>query len=258
MSLCRKAETSPAKDTSPCSFHKCFFFLFNPPGGGIAAERNSLLAGASQTAPKIAKSPPPPRFSDRYCPERLATIPIMIHESHPWEKQILADADVICRWAAKSTAPDRRYMILERKIFVSAFSMRKLIENNKLTDRTKKLAVPCRAYPFRGTHIDFLNFHRLDEHYNFSKEKRVSMNIKSLANQIIHSRIFHWQITEDCSRSPVSDFLVSSDHAMKKALYAISINDYISALRAIGKDVVNKIIVKRKENEPGHLIIEIR
>ena len=191
--------------------------------------------------------------------DRLATIPVMIHESHPWKKKILADADVISRWAAKSTASDRSYMILERKIFVSAFRMRKLIENNKLTDRTKKLTVPCRAYPFRGTHIDFLNSHRLDEHYDFSKEKRVSMNINMLANQIIHSMIFHWQSTEDCSRSPVSGFLVSSDHAMKKELYAIAITDYISALRTIGRDVVNKITIKRqdeKEGEPGRLVFE--
>ena len=169
----------------------------------------------------------------------------MIHESYPWKKQLLKDAEVISRWAAKSTASERRCMILERKILVSAFSVRKLIDDHKLTDNAKELAIPCQEYPFTGTNIDRFNCHRLNDHYDFSLGTQSTIRIRELANQIIHSLILCFEYAEDHPRAPVTGLLVSSDRAMNNRLYRIAINDYVSALRTVGRDVVTQITAIR-------------
>jgi len=50
----------------------------------------------------------------------------MIAESSHWKEPLGRDADIIERWALK---PDneRRYAILERKIMLSAFAIRRLV-----------------------------------------------------------------------------------------------------------------------------------
>ncbi|MCJ8518522.1 hypothetical protein ABID21_001154 [Pseudorhizobium tarimense] len=57
----------------------------------------------------------------------------MIADSAPWKDELLKDADLIERWAAKARPSERGSILIERKVFVSAFAMRKLIECEKVS-----------------------------------------------------------------------------------------------------------------------------
>ena len=161
----------------------------------------------------------------------------MIAESYPWKRDLLRDAGIIERWAAKKTNSEYRSMLLEKKVFLSAFVIRKLIEDHKLTDDIRELSIFCRVYPARGTDVDIMNWHKVDEHYDLSSQQRADINIKSLASQIIHNLIFMFQFIEEGS-SPISGFFVTSDWGKDKQLYGVTLTDYLFAMRSVGNDWV--------------------
>lgn len=160
----------------------------------------------------------------------------MIHESHPWKRDLLKDADIIERWATKKTGSEYRSMLLEKKVFLSAFVIRKLIENYKATDKTKEYSLQCRMYPACGTSVDIMNRHHIEKHYDFSSERRSSIKIRALANQIVHSLVFMFEISEEEYTAPISGFFVASDWGKDEQLYGVAIDDYLTAMRLFGND----------------------
>lgn len=55
----------------------------------------------------------------------------MIHESGPWKTNLIRDTALTERWAAKPHHYDRRSFLIERKVFLAAYAMRKLDEDLK-------------------------------------------------------------------------------------------------------------------------------
>ncbi len=168
----------------------------------------------------------------------------MIRESYPWKRDLLRDADIIERWAAKKTDSEYRSMLLEKKVFLSAFVIRKLIEDHKITDQITECSILCRVYPARGTEVDIMNWHDIDEHYDLSSEQRADINIKSFANQIIHNLVFMFEGSEERS-SPISGFVVASDRGKDKQLYGVTLSAYLSAMRSVGNDWVTELHAER-------------
>ncbi len=171
----------------------------------------------------------------------------MIRESYPWKPDLLRDADIIEKWAAKKTDSEYRLMLLEKKVFLSAFVIRKLIEDCKITDKIAECSILCRVYPTRGTEVDFMNWHDLDKHYDLSSKQRADINIKSFANQIVHNLVFSFEFSEERS-SPVSGFVVASDWGKGKQLYGVTLSAYLSAMRSIGNDRVTEFHAKRTKD----------
>ena len=151
----------------------------------------------------------------------------MIRESYPWKRDLLRDANIIERWASKKTDSEYRVMLLEKKVFLSAFVIRKLIEDYKISDKIAECSILCRVYPARGTEVDILSWHDIDKHYDLSSEQRADINIKSFANQIIHNLVFLFEFSEERS-SPVSGFVVASDWGKGKQLYGVTLSAYLS------------------------------
>jgi hypothetical protein len=171
----------------------------------------------------------------------------MISESYPWKRDLLRDADIIERWAAKKTNSEYRFMLLEKKIFLSAFVVRKLIEDRKLTDAIKEYSISCRVFPARGTDVDIMNWHHIDEHYDLSSQQRADTNIKSIASQIIHNLIFIFEFIKEGS-SPISGFVVASDWGKDKQLYGVTLTDYLIAIRSVGNDWVKEYRAEKTKN----------
>jgi hypothetical protein len=55
----------------------------------------------------------------------------MIYDSMPWKKGLLRDAAIIERWANKKPT-ERQSIIIEKKIFITSYVVRKLIEGHKV------------------------------------------------------------------------------------------------------------------------------
>ncbi len=94
----------------------------------------------------------------------------MIWESYPWKEVLLKDADIIERWCQRHLT-QRGMALIERKIFVSAYAIRKLFEAEKLTTNLDGQSLRCSRIERTKSHITGARHdaYNLDEHYDFSK-----------------------------------------------------------------------------------------
>jgi hypothetical protein len=157
----------------------------------------------------------------------------MIWESGPWKAGLLNDARLLERWASKKNRPTQRGVIFEKKVFLAAYAIRRLFEAEKVCTVLKKKPIPCLRFPRTTTLADFLNWHRLDEHFDLAKPAPSILGVTALVNQIIHSFIFTLEVNED---DCVTRFFVASDRERTKNLFSIALCDFISLMREIGDD----------------------
>ena len=167
----------------------------------------------------------------------------MIYESYPWKRELMRDADIIVRWSAKKTSSNHREFILEKKIFLTAFAIRKLIHSYKTTGKIKLYNVPCEEYKnLNNTKIDFMNNHKVHQYFDLESGNKCHLTLYYITNLIIHSVIFFFFYEEDDS---ASGFYVSSDRLSDKKLYLIDIRDYVEAMRMVSNDYVAKMRYER-------------
>lgn len=159
----------------------------------------------------------------------------MIYESHPWKAELLKDAEIIQRWAAKTEVSVRRETLLEKKVFISAYAMRKLMEAKKLTTRVDSFSLKVTTYPRTQSKISRLNDHRLDEHFNFDSGRKTTIGVRQLLNEIIHSRLFSF-FEDETGR--LEAFFVCSDQNIDKKGLVVAFPNYAKLMTTVGKDHV--------------------
>ena len=156
----------------------------------------------------------------------------MIQRSAPWKAELLRDADLIERWAKKTVESERRSALLERKVFVSAYAIRRLNEAVKISSRFREVTLPITRFPPTGTSVHQWNIHRFDEHYDLSDGRVEQMPIFRFLNLIIHSLVF----AEEWNRkSQITGFSVTSDNASEKGLYRVGLKNFIDLMRDVGR-----------------------
>jgi hypothetical protein len=166
----------------------------------------------------------------------------MIRESAPWKAELLRDAVLIERWAAKTVETERRSVLLERKIFVSAYAIRRLNEAAKISSRFREVALPITRFPPTGTSVDQWNVHRFDEHYDLTDDRTEQMPLFRFLNLIIHSLIFAEEIND---RMQITGFAVTSDNSSEKGLYRIELKAFTDLMRDVGRDYPSTFVRRR-------------
>lgn len=156
----------------------------------------------------------------------------MIWESAPWKNDLLRDADIIERWAKKPTST-KGQILLEKKIFVAAYAMRKLGEGGKLSDSLKTTALKVQSFPRTDSTLTPLNYHRFEKHFDLAAARPESMRVRVLLNEIIHSRIFVFSVDET---ETTIGFLVCSGRNMNDRLLSVPLPDFISFMRRVGNN----------------------
>jgi hypothetical protein len=171
----------------------------------------------------------------------------MIWESQPWKVALRQDVRSLRR-LADAPVTDKRTMKYERTLFLAAFSIRKLIEANKLTDRVARINIKCRRIPVLDEDRipDRLNWHRIEAFYDLSKPEVRSIPLKAFTNQIIHSFIFIPEVQTDDGQ--LSGFLVSSDFDRKKCLYQFEFEDILQIIEAVATDDIVQALWERDAN----------
>lgn len=152
----------------------------------------------------------------------------LIYESWHWKKRLAKDAETIERWASKAAVTDRRSFLLEEKIFLAAYAVRKLADLQKLESSFDDRVVLCQMFSSTSDEITISNNHRPDELYDFSKSIRSAIRSIDLLNLIIHSLIFIEVMNDDFT---VQAFLVTSDKKRYNGLWMVSIRDFIKLIR---------------------------
>lgn len=159
----------------------------------------------------------------------------MIAESAPWKDQLLKDADLIERWAAKARPSERGSILIERKVFVSAFAMRKLIECEKVSNEIEGRSVRAERFDLQpGQRLDWWTRHSFWEAFNVEAPATCSLGIGDLLDIIVHSKVFSECVyAEDDLR--VSGFFVTSDRK-DNHLWLVPLAAYTDLMRRVGND----------------------
>jgi hypothetical protein len=176
----------------------------------------------------------------------------MIWESHFWKTDILKGVNLITRWQSR-TATERQNVIIEKKVMINAYVIRKLIEARKLSDRVRDAEIAVKVYPSLGSRVTHDNWEKLDRHYNFLSPIWQQRKWKFLLDQIIHSFVFMLYGDDECS---ARGFLVSSDRKRKSEPYEVPFTDFCGYARTVGETTLGEVVemsICKPEKRPSSL-----
>src|SRR5690349_14570963 len=142
----------------------------------------------------------------------------MIWESSIWKNELLRAAVELTlrksqrRWSVNAEAK------LERTVLTGFWSIRKLAEAHKFSTEIVSRQVTLIRFPFLGKPIDYLNYHRFIELYNFNRPLAESMPVAALCNQFIHSFVFSVVLGDT---GGLVGILFNSDRSRRRGVYEI-------------------------------------
>jgi hypothetical protein len=176
----------------------------------------------------------------------------MIWESGYWKEDLIKDADILMRWARKKPS-NRQYVLFEKKVFISAYSIRKLLEAEKIgpdfpmwTFGVSKFLKKTRDK------IDYMNSHHIERFYDLDTPIKDSISIAFLSDKLIHSYIFSLKFNES---GEVTAFLFTSDNSKEEYIYEMQIENFANLLQWIGySDVINCHQVRDSKQPSGFKI----
>jgi hypothetical protein len=168
------------------------------------------------------------------CTFEVPKLRAMIWESSPWKDQLILDAEIIQRWASKTRMSARRSTLLERKIFVSAYAIRKLYESYKLSTAFHDRSLACCTYPAKASSITPLSNHRVEKLYDLYRPNTETVFARHLMDIIIHSLVF-LEVLRDEDDQAVEAFLVTSDRK-RNCLWEIKTGQFVKLMRNVGSD----------------------
>jgi hypothetical protein len=157
----------------------------------------------------------------------------MIWDSSPWKERLLADAAQLRRRAQTHRATEARSVLFERTILVSAHSMRKLDDAKKLSTSWRGKAVKCEWMPSIGKPPNFLNWHRLDKHYDLAAGQKKTIGARHFCHMVIHSYIFSEVTRED---GTIEGIFVNSDETKSDGMWLFDIGTVIGLMEQTAKD----------------------
>ncbi|HDR8995990.1 TPA: hypothetical protein QDB01_001892 [Burkholderia vietnamiensis] len=168
----------------------------------------------------------------------------MISESHYWKRPLLRTATWLERWRLDENVSERDLARIERELFVGFYAIRKLLETFKVSPSTRQRTYLLVWSPGIGT-ADYMNWHRLDEHFDLDDLHEERHDLMFLCNQFIHSFIFLPTIDEDGALGGV---YIASDRIKKYKLYFIDIAQIVDAFRTVGRDYPTRLHLRRNDS----------
>jgi hypothetical protein len=163
----------------------------------------------------------------------------VIWESAPWKDHLEKDAAIVHRWAAKPAISIRRSFLFERKAFLAAYAMRRLLEARKLSSEFERKTLNCKVYPaYSDIAVTSWNAENVDGLYNFAKPIIRATKIRDLINMIVHSLVFCEVLRAD---KTIQGFFVTSDYKSSN-LWFIKLKDFIAIMRRVAHDYPAVII----------------
>ena len=155
----------------------------------------------------------------------------MIFESTPWRNDLVRDAGVLERWLAKG-ASERRSIIIEKKVFVGAYAMRRLLQSDKLSSSIVSRNIQLSRFPAikKIEKNDRWNIHPF---FDFKAGKASNLTIPRLLDLIIHSFIFLEWYDELNNETNV---VFTSDTKRDQFLWLLPLSKFVKLMRFVAND----------------------
>jgi len=101
--------------------------------------------------------------------------------------------------------------------------------------------IPVTITPFSGKFVNQMNRDSVDTLYDHASGTTVSISLRTLCNQIIHSFVFTFCFSQS---DQMEGFVVSSDYEKEKKLFYLDLRDYINLLRRVSEDDIVCMMIK--------------
>jgi hypothetical protein len=163
----------------------------------------------------------------------------MIFESYPWKQELKRLQKSLRTWAVRPNS-GRAEFYIQRAIFFSAFAVRKLMENRKVTDVVRDKSIRCNAFrPFRPISDRVSTFFGLADitiDYEMTKPEQMTLNCFDLMSEIMHSYVFKIGLDE---KDAMICFLVNSYNKRDARLIEIDLTAFESIVRDVIHDRID-------------------
>jgi hypothetical protein len=159
----------------------------------------------------------------------------MIFSSYPWKRELARDADIIRRWAARKTESEYREFLIEKKVLLSTYAIRKLFDAEKLSTKLKKFQVNCIGYKSKDSNIDRNNKYDIERFFDLSKKSHYTVLLDKFCDEVVHSYVFVFCCDEDLR---IDGIFLCSDHNKSVRLLYVPIKQIITLLMAVSEDEV--------------------
>jgi len=156
----------------------------------------------------------------------------MIWESCYWKEPLLKYRNYLLRFRCNNTTGEKTLSGLEKRIFLSFYSIRKLIDADKLSTANVNSSWPVFSYR-NVSRVDLMNWHKINVKYDLEQENLETRSLRWICNQVIHSFVFALGFEDD---GKLYGFFISSDKKRNKALYQIRRKQILDILKLIGND----------------------
>ena len=156
----------------------------------------------------------------------------MIWESHCWKKALLKDREYLARFRISDATREDTLAGIEKRIFVSFYAIRKLMDAEKLSTSNVHSQWPIIWYP-NLSQIDILNWDKIAEKYDLDSGHREARKLRWLCNQVIHSFVF---IIDFAENGMIGGIFISSDREKNKRVFHVERRTLMDVLKLIGND----------------------
>ncbi|GGB68753.1 hypothetical protein [Glycocaulis alkaliphilus] len=166
----------------------------------------------------------------------------MIWDSYEWKKYLRR-----LLWDLKRKIQeegDEVPFIVERNIFIIAFTIRKLFDSHKITDKLASLEFSFRMHRKIGERHHDRSLHTADpEYWDLCSHTVAKMKIRDVCNEIIHSDILNWIGDEQ----QITAFFVASELRASKRLVQIDFETFTHITDLVISDSVDSISISFDE-----------
>lgn len=156
----------------------------------------------------------------------------MVWESKYWKEPLLDLASKIDLWEKSTDLKEAELADIEREVMIGFYSIRKLAQSNKLSDKTLDESLKVSTYP-NTKKITLINRFHIDQTFDLKAKKIETLNIKYIYNQIIHSYIF---LLEESNDRGLSGIFFNSDYKRNEKLYFLETTEIKRIFRKVGND----------------------
>lgn len=154
-------------------------------------------------------------------------------ESRYWRSELRADLAWLKKHRTYRRWSEKQLVLFERKLMMTAFQVRSLLERPKVNDRARANGMPVLRYkkvgnrPFTVTGSGWPH-----DRFDMENPESSSLSVASVCNQLIH---YYWMETLSEKKSFAS-MLVFSDYERHKWAYEFKIEDLLRLFRIFGED----------------------
>lgn len=159
-----------------------------------------------------------------------------------WKDKLKQDSRTLKKRFNQKRWSFRSFVLFERELILTFFSIRRLIESGKVTDQIAHKKYKCKTYPNFGMVVDEISKYDLEENFDFEAEEEKYLSLKFLTNQFIHAYVIYPDFSDN---GEVLGVLLCSDWEKHNSLIQVKTEDAISILEDLINDEVHYIRAER-------------